>query len=65
VDPKNIEAIRSWKAPIKILEVRSFMGLSGYYMRFIAGFSMISLPITYLQNKGVKFEWSAKCEENF
>jgi hypothetical protein len=41
------------------------MGLVGYYMRFITIFSKISLPITSLENKGVKFEWSAKSEENF
>jgi hypothetical protein len=62
VDPKNIEAIQSWPEPINILEVRSFMGLAGYYRRFIVGFSKISHPITSLQKKGVKFEWSAKCE---
>jgi hypothetical protein len=41
------------------------MGLSGYYRRFILGFSKISHPITSLQKKGTKFEWTPKCEENF
>jgi hypothetical protein len=41
------------------------MGLTGYYMRFIVGFSKIAHPITSLQKKGVKFEWSVKCEEYF
>jgi hypothetical protein len=41
------------------------MGIVGYYRRFIMGFSKIVHPITSLQKKGVKFEWSAKCEENF
>jgi hypothetical protein len=41
------------------------MGLAGYYKRFIVGFSNISHAITYLQNKGTKFEWTPKCEENF
>jgi hypothetical protein len=41
------------------------MGLFGYYRRFITGFSKISHPITSLQNKGIKFEWTTKCEENF
>jgi hypothetical protein len=41
------------------------MGLYGYYKRFIAGLSKIPLPITSLQKKGVKFEWSAKFEDNF
>jgi hypothetical protein len=65
VDPEKIEAIKSWPTPTNISEVRSFMGLAGYYRRFIVGFSKIAHPITSLQNKGVKFEWSAKCEENF
>ena len=65
VDPKKIEAIKSWPTSTNISEVRSFMGLVGYYKIFIAGFSNIAHPITYLQKKGVNFEWSTKCEENF
>jgi hypothetical protein len=65
MDPEDIEVIKSWQVPIHILEFRSFMGLSSYYRRFIARLSNISHSITYLQNKGVKFEWSSKCEENF
>jgi hypothetical protein len=41
------------------------MGLDGYYRRFIVGFSKISHPITSLQKKGIKFEWTTKCEERF
>jgi hypothetical protein len=41
------------------------MGLVGYYRRFIEGFSKISHPITSLQKKGIKFEWTPKCEESF
>jgi hypothetical protein len=62
---EKIEAIKSWPVPTNNLEVRSFMGLASHYRRFIGRFSKISHPITSLQNKGVKFEWSAKCEENF
>jgi hypothetical protein len=65
VDPEKIEAIRGWLAPRNVSKVRSFMGLDGYYRRLIVGFSNISHPITSLQNKGIKFEWRAKCEENF
>ena len=64
MDPENIEAIKSWPTPTNISKVRSFMGLDGYQKRFIVGFSKIADPITSLQKKGVKFEWSAKCEEN-
>jgi hypothetical protein len=48
-----------------VAELRSFMGLAGYYRRFIVGFSKIAHPITSLQNKGTKFEWTPKCENNF
>ena len=41
------------------------MGITGYYRRFIEGFSRIANPITSLHNKGKKFEWSQKCEESF
>jgi hypothetical protein len=65
VDPQKIEAIREWSAPKNVTEVRSFMGFVGYYRRFIKGFSKISHPITSLQRKGVKFQWTLDCEKNF
>jgi hypothetical protein len=65
VDPEKIEAIRGWSTPRNVTEVRSFMVLSNYYQRFIKGFSNIAIPITFLQNKGVKFEWTSKCKESF
>jgi hypothetical protein len=65
VDPKNIEVIRGWPTPRNVTKVRSFMGLSSYYQIFIKGFSKISSPITSLKKKGVKFEWTPKCEESF
>jgi hypothetical protein len=65
VDPEKIEAIRGWPVPRNVTEVRYFMGLVGYYRRFIKGFSKIASPITSLQKKGVKFEWTPKCEESF
>ena len=46
MDPEKVEAIMEWLAPTNILEVRSFMGLVGYYQRFIEGFSKIESPIT-------------------
>jgi hypothetical protein len=48
-----------------VMEFRSFMGLVGYYRIFIAGFSKIAHPITSLQKKGVKFQWTADCEKSF
>jgi hypothetical protein len=55
VDLEKVEAIREWSAPKNVKEVRYFMGLTGYYRRFIRGFSKISHPITSLQRKGMKF----------
>jgi hypothetical protein len=52
---EKIEAIREWSAPKNVVEVRSFMGLVGYYKIFIRGFSKIEQPITFLQRKGMKF----------
>jgi hypothetical protein len=57
VDPEKIEAIKGWKTPKNVIEVRSFMGLSNYYKRFIVGFSRIIHPITSLQRKRKKFQW--------
>jgi hypothetical protein len=65
MDPENIEAIRGWPTPRNVSEVKYFMGLVGYYKIFIAGFSKIAHPITSLQKKGIKFEWTTECEENF
>jgi hypothetical protein len=65
VDLENIEAIKGWPTPRNVLEVRYFMGLAGYYQTFIKGFSNISHPITSLQKKGIKFEWTKEYEENF
>jgi hypothetical protein len=65
VDPEKVEAIREWSAPRNVVEVRSFMGLAGYYRRFIAIFSKITHPITSLQRKEKKFQWTEECENRF
>jgi hypothetical protein len=65
VDPEKIEDIREWSAPNNVTKVRSVMGLVGYYRIFIEGFSKIAYPITSLQNKGVKFQWTLDCEKSF
>jgi hypothetical protein len=48
-----------------VTEVKSFMGLVGYYIRFIVGFSNIAHPITSFQKKGVNFKWTLECEKSF
>jgi hypothetical protein len=64
VDPEKVQAIQEWPAPRNVTEVRSFMGLAGYYRRFIAGFSKISHAITSLQRKEKKFQWNEECESS-
>ena len=65
VDPAKIEAILNWERPKTPTEVRSFMGLAGYYRRFVQDFSKIATPLTKLTRKDEKFEWNDKCEASF
>ena len=65
VDPKKIEVVVEWKPPRNVTEVRSFLGLAGYYRRFVKGFSMIAAPMMRLLQKNVKYEWSEKCQGSF
>ena len=65
VDPVKIEAVVNWKPPRSVTEVRSFLGIAGYYRRFVQGFSVIASPLTKLLRKGVLFEWSDKCQNSF
>ncbi|GJZ62178.1 putative reverse transcriptase domain-containing protein [Tanacetum coccineum] len=65
VDPAKIEAIKSWAAPTTPTEVRQFLGLAGYYRRFIEGFSLISKPLTKLTQKNKKYEWGKEEKEAF
>ena len=65
VDPVKIEAVVNWKPPRSVTEVRSFLGLAGYYRRFVKGFSVIASPLTKLLRKGALFEWLDKCQNSF
>ena len=65
MDPRKIEVIIEWKPPRNFTEVRSFLGLAGYYRRFVNGFSMTMAPKTRLLYKNVGFEWSEKCQASF
>ncbi|KAA3470271.1 DNA/RNA polymerases superfamily protein [Gossypium australe] len=65
VDPSKILAIVNWSPPKNVSEVRSVIGLAGYYRRFVKGFSMIASLITRLLQKDVKLEWNDKCQQSF
>ncbi|XP_071906060.1 uncharacterized protein [Coffea arabica] len=65
VDPAKVEAVMNWKRPETPTEIRSFLGLAGYYRRFIKDFSKIAGPMTELTKKGNKFIWTPKCESSF
>ncbi|WMV09140.1 hypothetical protein MTR67_002525 [Solanum verrucosum] len=65
VDLQNIEVVKSWPGPTTLMEVSSFLGLVGYYRRFVEGFYTISTPLTKFTQKVVKFQWSDECEKIF
>jgi hypothetical protein len=65
VDREKIKSIMEWPIPKDVADIWSFMGITGYYYRFIEGFSKIAYPITSLQKKGTKFNWSQKCQDSF
>jgi hypothetical protein len=65
VDPSKVEEVLEWKSPKSVTQIRSFLGLAGYYRRFILNFSKISKPMTQLLEKEAKFKWSPQCEEVF
>ena len=56
IDPEKVEGVMSWERPKSVFEIRSFLGLTGYYKRFIEDFSRLAVPMTRLTRKGVKFE---------
>jgi hypothetical protein len=65
VDPEKVQEVMNWKPPTTVRQIRSFLGLAGYYRQFIPDFSRIAKPMTELLKKGVKYEWSQKCEDAF
>ncbi|GKC67997.1 putative reverse transcriptase domain-containing protein, partial [Tanacetum coccineum] len=65
VDPAKIEEIKDWASPKTPTKIRQFLGLAGYYRRFIEGFSKIDRPMTKLTQKSMKFEWGEKAEAAF
>jgi hypothetical protein len=65
VDPNKVRDVLDWKPPTSVTQGHSFLGLAGYYRRFIPNFFKISKPITELLNKGNKYVCSKDCEEAF
>ncbi|WVZ63683.1 hypothetical protein U9M48_013296 [Paspalum notatum var. saurae] len=65
VDPSKVECVLNWKQPKTVTEVRSFLGLAGYYRRFIKDFSKTAKPMTSLTKKNARYLWSPNCEEAF
>jgi hypothetical protein len=63
IDPSKVQEVMDWKPPKSVHQIRSFLGLAGYYRRFIPDFSRIAKPMTELLKKGVKFVWSEACEK--
>jgi hypothetical protein len=65
MDPSKVQDVLSWKAPTSVSDIRSFLGLAGYYRRFVGEFSKISKPMTVLFEKDKQFEWTPACEAIF
>ncbi|KAL8156048.1 hypothetical protein AgCh_001214 [Apium graveolens] len=65
VDPAKIEAVMNWEKPKTPTKVRSFLGLAGYYKRFVQDFYKIVVPLMMLTRNNEKFVWTEKCEERF
>ncbi|WMV51066.1 hypothetical protein MTR67_044451, partial [Solanum verrucosum] len=65
VDPKKTDVVKSFPRPLTPSDIRSLLGLAGYYRRFIDGFSSIASPLTALNQKKDKFELPEACEKSF
>ena len=65
VDPSKVKDVLDWLPPATVSQIRSFLGLVGYYRRFIEGFSKIAKPMTELLKKDKKFEWTTDYEKSF
>ncbi|KAI0530867.1 hypothetical protein KFK09_000415 [Dendrobium nobile] len=64
-DPQKIQAVASWPRPTTVFEIRSFLGMAGYYRKFVKEFSHIATPLTRLTQKLVAFVWTPECEASF
>lgn len=64
VDAQKIEAVKNWPKLTSLIDIKSFLGLVGYYYRFVERFSSLSAPLTKLTKKKVKFQWFEECEKS-
>lgn len=64
-DPLKVQVVQQFPRPLDLKSLRSFLGLSSYYRRFIAGFSTVAGPLFALTRKGVPFEWNPECQQAF
>ena len=65
VDPTKVQSVTEWLGPTSVGEIRSFLGLAGYYRRLMENFSKIAKPMTELLKKDTKFKWTEECEASF
>jgi hypothetical protein len=65
IDPGKVKDVLNWMPPTTASEIQSFLGLAGYYRRFIKDFSKIAKPMTKLLEKNKAFEWIAECQDSF
>jgi hypothetical protein len=65
VDPGKVRDVLNWMPPTNVLEVQSFLGLVGYYQRFIKDFSKVAKPMMKLLEKNKAFEWTEECQTSF
>lgn len=64
-DPGKISIVQNWPVPTTIKELHSFLGLAGYYRRFVKNFGMIARPLNDLLKKGVQFTWTEIADQDF
>jgi hypothetical protein len=65
VDPGTVKDVLNWMPPATVLEIQSFLGLAGYYRRFIKDFSKIAKPMMKLLEKNKAYEWTKECQASF
>ena len=64
-DSSKVKSILEWETPKSVTEVRSFLGLAGYYRRFVKDFLMVAKPLTNLLKKNLPFSWDPQCQQSF